>query len=483
MLQTIRVHALAPDEEAPLPASAFRRVAEMATRLVGVPIAVIRVGDMAAPGSAGYGLEQGRAPASLVARVDPAIVPATDANLRLLGDPVRAAEAYGLAFHAGAPLRVRAGPTVGMLDVFDLEPREFTAAERRTLDDLAAVAAEEIDIWLAAERLRTGRAIGLHEREIHDDISIVLAALRDVAAYEDPAAVRPAICRVASSVTTADAAALYEMSDDDQTMAPTFSVGSPWPWPVGSLGDPAQPVARAYITGKAILDVHAPVAQRRTSARPGSAASFWQPFAAGGPTAAVAIGLAWHRPGSVAPVRVARLMETLAAEAIRVIERADLLTTLGELTRTDELTGLPNRRALNDALPRELERSLREGHGLCLAMLDLDHFKRYNDANGHPAGDRLLAAAAVAWRDALRSGTDLLARYGGEEFAVVLPTTMDAAHETLERMRAATPDRQTVSIGLASWDGLEQTESLIARADAALYRAKAGGRDQIRRAS
>lgn len=194
------------------------------------------------------------------------------------------------------------------------------------------------------------------------------------------------------------------------------------------------------------------------------------------------IGLAWDRPSSVAPVRVTRLMDTLAAEAIRVIERADLLILLDELTRTDELTGLPNRRALNDDLPREMERAQREVRGLCLAMVDLDHFKRYNDANGHPAGDRLLATAAVRWRDALRSGTDLLARYGGEEFAVVLPTTVDAAHETLERMRRSTPEGQTVSIGLASWDGSESIEDLVARADAALYRAKAAGRDRIRRA-
>ena len=91
-----------------------------------------------------------------------------------------------------------------------------------------------------------------------------------------------------------------------------------------------------------------------------------------------------------------------------------------------------------------------DGEPLCIAILDLDHFKAYNDANGHPAGDALLAGAAVSWRRELRP-TDILARYGGEEFAAVLPAcSLDGAQVVVERIRAATPAGQTVSAGIAA---------------------------------
>ncbi len=159
--------------------------------------------------------------------------------------------------------------------------------------------------------------------------------------------------------------------------------------------------------------------------------------------------------------------------------------TVDALSRTDELTGLPNRRAWNDELPHVLERARSGGTPVVVSMIDLDRFKNYNDTYGHPAGDRLLSAAAEVWTAELRKG-DVLARYGGEKFIVLLPgSTAEQATTVLERLRAATPENQTFSAGLASWDGLaswnglETSESLIARADAALYAAKASGRDRI----
>jgi diguanylate cyclase (GGDEF)-like protein len=116
---------------------------------------------------------------------------------------------------------------------------------------------------------------------------------------------------------------------------------------------------------------------------------------------------------------------------------------------------------------------------MCMAMLDLDHFKLFNDELGHQAGDRLLKAAASAWRHQLRS-TDTLTRYGGEEFAAVLPSCEleDAVH-LIERVRAATPAGQTCSAGVARWDGEETPEQLVLRADQALYEAKHSGRDRV----
>jgi diguanylate cyclase len=147
------------------------------------------------------------------------------------------------------------------------------------------------------------------------------------------------------------------------------------------------------------------------------------------------------------------------------------------MARTDDLTGLPNRRAWDEELPREVLRSRRETLPLCVAMIDLDHFKEYNDEHGHQAGDRLLKQAAAAWGVELR-GTDFLARYGGEEFALALPACPpDEAIAVVERLRAATPQGETASAGIACWNGAESAAALVGRADAALYEAKRQGRN------
>jgi diguanylate cyclase (GGDEF)-like protein len=158
-----------------------------------------------------------------------------------------------------------------------------------------------------------------------------------------------------------------------------------------------------------------------------------------------------------------------------------LYREVGRLARTDALTGVANRRAWDDELPVELARATRYRQPLTAALLDLDHFKAYNDRHGHQAGDRLLKAAAAAWQAKLRK-TDLLARYGGEEFAVLLPDCgLGDAMEIAERLRTAQPEG-TCSIGVAAWDGQESAAELIARADLALYAAKAGGRDRCQAA-
>jgi diguanylate cyclase (GGDEF)-like protein len=138
---------------------------------------------------------------------------------------------------------------------------------------------------------------------------------------------------------------------------------------------------------------------------------------------------------------------------------------------------VPNRRVWEEELPRELERARRMSTPLCVAMIDLDNFKAYNDRFGHQAGDRVLKEAASAWRAQVRT-TDLLARYGGEEFTLLLPAcALDHATEIVERLRLVTP-LVTCSIGVASWDFHESATELVERADQALYVAKAEGRNR-----
>jgi diguanylate cyclase (GGDEF)-like protein len=152
-----------------------------------------------------------------------------------------------------------------------------------------------------------------------------------------------------------------------------------------------------------------------------------------------------------------------------------LLAQMSEEASTDALTGLPNRRAWEACL-RE---AMLGGETVMLAMLDFDRFKDYNDAHGHPAGDRLLRETAAAWRDELRVG-DFLARLGGEEFALLLPATSPKdAESVVERLRARVPYGQTCSAGIVERKAKENDESLVARADEALYASKACGRDRV----
>jgi diguanylate cyclase (GGDEF)-like protein len=165
-------------------------------------------------------------------------------------------------------------------------------------------------------------------------------------------------------------------------------------------------------------------------------------------------------------------------------DRARLIADLVEMANTDHLTGAANRRRLFEVVGDELPRSRRSGRPFALAILDLDHFKRYNDDFGHGAGDQQLRRFADSVAGRLRA-QDLLARYGGEEFCIVLPETdAEGAMELVDAVRAwvASDDDGggiTFSAGVAAWDGSESVDSLILRADTNLYRAKSTGRNRV----
>jgi diguanylate cyclase (GGDEF)-like protein len=147
--------------------------------------------------------------------------------------------------------------------------------------------------------------------------------------------------------------------------------------------------------------------------------------------------------------------------------------------RTDALTGLPNRRSWDFELDRAASWAATTHDGLTVAILDLDHFHEFNETHGHQAGDNALRDVADNWRTALPQGA-YLARYGGEEFAALLPgITSDDAHHLLDRIRLATPAPLTVSIGYAEHRHPARILDAVAIADAALYSAKAAGRDLV----
>jgi diguanylate cyclase (GGDEF)-like protein len=181
-------------------------------------------------------------------------------------------------------------------------------------------------------------------------------------------------------------------------------------------------------------------------------------------------------PIVIGAVALFLLVVTRMGQLLREVDaQAGLLR---QLARVDELTGLANRRAWSSEFPLAIEQARRGQAPLAVVMLDLDHFKRFNDQFGHPAGDRLLKGAAAAWADQLR-GVDRLARYGGEEFIALLPSTSgEQAVEALDRLRHVTPAGQTFSAGVAVWDGSETSDEIVARADKALYAAKAAGRNR-----
>ncbi len=182
---------------------------------------------------------------------------------------------------------------------------------------------------------------------------------------------------------------------------------------------------------------------------------------------------------------------TLLAFSFLALYLAESSRLLHQETRLDSLTGLPNRRAMEEIAARQVRRSARSGAPLALLMMDLDAFKLLNDTWGHGVGDRALRTVGKVLLAATQDSTNTAARLGGEEFAMLLPDhTVDAAGDVAEQLRSAIAGvvllegsrhlSFTVSIGVAVWQpGEAQWSPMLHRADAALYRAKREGRNRV----
>ncbi len=282
-------------------------------------------------------------------------------------------------------------------------------------------------------------------------------------------------CTAVKEISEATTVGIYESEAGSRSLRLSSSTSGPAITP-HRTAQRGSAVYEALRSGEPILITDDPAARVgnvehwRAAGSPDSI--LYQPLLKEG----VAIGVmfvAWQ--GRVSPEEPRVIVASLLAHEIAsVIDRADVIMQLTDEALTDALTGLPNRRAWN----LRLEREVATDGSLAVAMFDIDHFKRFNDAHGHPAGDTLLREAAAAWRAEIRT-TDFLARLGGEEFGLLLTSgDIPTMHAMVERLRALMPLRQSCSAGIALREDGDTPETLVSRADAALYEAKAEGRDR-----
>jgi diguanylate cyclase (GGDEF)-like protein len=291
---------------------------------------------------------------------------------------------------------------------------------------------------------------------------------------------RSDVCEAAKSISGATIALIYEPAPDGERELRSTAI-TQRDAPLHRTAGAGSAVHEAFETRRPVLVTGGPDARVgdpagwRATGRPRSI--LYQPLTRHGVALGVLV-VGWSEDIRAGGTHTT-IASLLAHEAAAVIARADLMENLADEAQTDPLTGLPNRRAWD----AQVKRRAADGSRMVIAMIDFDHFKTFNDTYGHPAGDRLLKATAAAWRDQLRGG-DLLARLGGEEFGLLLHDCDAAvATEVTERLRGAVSDNWTCSAGIAVGEPGESPEAVIARADGALYEAKAAGRDRTQLAS
>lgn len=397
---------------------------------------------------------------------------------------------------AGEPIAVHPGAGVAeALALLDAEP--LASAVRTALDGSDATILLEatgpyrelvvrvspdprrgdsvLALFVDASGLRAGSA----ERERADELELIALAARELARSTDADEARATACEVALSACSADLTLLLELDTEGGALRPTIGAGlgrDALDLPDLSLAETsAATIAVRTNSPRFLSDAAEETAAVRALVEAIEVRSaLWQPVARGRTVRAVLmVGWRWQVE-SIHP-RSSRLLEVISIESAVAIDRASAFSRLVSMARTDPLTGLANRLAWEETLSRELARADREQGPLTIAMLDLDGFKAYNDSRGHPAGDRLLAGIAEAWRPLIRL-SDVLARFGGDEFALLLPRCeSEMARELLERLRTSPELGISFCAGTAAWDGDESASELLERADRALYRAKSSG--------
>jgi diguanylate cyclase (GGDEF)-like protein len=315
-------------------------------------------------------------------------------------------------------------------------------------------------------------------RNRHADVDALGAITRALHTESDP---RAELCAAARLVTGAFCAILFEPQAGG-TLAPTAGTDGidleqirADPRGEDSAAGHAWRAGKRLYIGDAAKD---PRASGRMHEITGVRGALYQPVTRDRRRMGVLV-IGFTEPRRRMPTTALYLVELLAAEIGAAIDRADLVALLGTQSRSDPLTGVANRRSWDEEIHRELTR-VQRGDPLTLAIIDLDHFKAYNDTHGHLAGDDLLKALVTAIRAELRTG-DIIARWGGDEFALALPDCgLKKAHAITSRLLKVVPRGQTASIGLALARHEDTPAALTERADRALYSAKESGRNQVK---
>jgi diguanylate cyclase (GGDEF)-like protein len=444
---------------------AFDDLVSLAARLLNAPIAAFNLVDADrqwTKAGSGMGSQAPRADsfcAHTIADDAPLVVPDTRQDPRFAGN------ALGFGFYAGAPVTA-GGQRIGTLCVAGERPQAPTAEQVETLRVLAAAVTAHVEL---ARR----------ERERADEAGVLrrlAEATSRLARVSDAADLERDVCATARDLADADGAILWAAAPAGMLRA-AAAVGTDLVQDAELPPGHGSASRQVYDSGERLYRTRIEL-----FGIGGWGAALFEPLAARGHPVGV-LTVFWNEEPAEPPERALQLIELLSSEAAVAIERTTTLSELEKLTRVDALTGIGNRRAFDEQLVRELKRAERERTCVALAMFDLDHFKAYNDAYGHPAGDRLLTEVAAAWQGCLRA-TDSLARYGGEEFALIAPGCNAAdAVALVDRLRGAVTGGQTCSAGVAFWNRRESPAELLARADAALYEAKVAGRDRTRLAT
>lgn len=373
------------------------------------------------------------------------------------------------------PLR-RGRSNGGVVLAASQDPARLSPVSEIVLQPLMRIGAARLEhLALASERAADDQLL-----------AEVAKAGRGVLTADDPA---QALCDWARRLTGAAYASFVEPNASGELVLTAQSGAALAPVAL-SLDEPSL-AGTAFVTSRAQIvhdyQRHPEVLARVVAAisaaglsEPRSAA--YLPVRAGETTLGV-ICLLLDEPFVTQTTTVLGLVSMLAAEAALAIDRDRLRRELELQARTDALTGVANRRVWVARLSLEIARASRTSAPLSAVLLDLDHFKSYNDQHGHQAGDTLLRTVAVHWMGRLREA-DLLARLGGDEFALLLPDTDAAAAAALcDRLLAGMPDGASASAGIAEWDGVEDQSAFYRRCDAALYGAKQSGRGHARTAS
>jgi diguanylate cyclase (GGDEF)-like protein len=353
-------------------------------------------------------------------------------------------------------------------------PSDF-AALRGPLVAIALAIGIGITTRLLVSSARRQAAVAEGERQALQRVAEVVYTL-----FESPD-VRSDLCSASLQVGRAAMAVLFEPTPDGEIRV-TAQAGAD-PALVGLTLGPGESLARLLKEGRRRLQNDI-VAEQWDSPRASQIwelggrpdAILYQPLLRGTePVGVLCVG--WYDVVVLSGPRVTAI-GLLTHEAALLLTRADQVTRLTGMVTTDPLTGLQNRRAWES---RIAQMAMQPGP-VTIAMIDLDNFKAFNDTHGHIAGDALLRETADAWIGQLR-GADLLARLGGEEFGLLLyEAELESGYEIAERLRMCVTHGQTCCVGLAQRRSGETIESVVRRADQALYDAKAAGRDLARAA-